>query len=380
MGSALSSGAGACKYCPKPATSTRRQLRQYSNIHPLCLHQLPPHIDLSQHQGSEHPTLTEYLIHVFTETYRTDFDDHTWSDQGRYPSSGGSVTVSMPPFGSILRLTGDRDVPVEVDKRVKGEGRFAFLARRSCHHIDDVEFSELDTTLAQDHCGKEALYDPSIFDGIELLKWDAKDLQRAVIELDPEWRVERVQMSMYEMFHELPKIGGKKLLQNRVFHVLCITAHSSAYHLPKASDIETMSHAQSHTMQLAINIHALQNVQSIVSRSRFQASSKTYSLKAQALVQATERQKKHNGNKVTEGKYCSLERLREACDRDPDTPENYHRWDMMTKSDAGGCTRLAPRSTKRKETLNAIAKDVEYVLQYIRQQRLAAISIGDLTF
>ena len=41
----------------------------------------------------------------------------------------------------------------------------------------------------------------------------------------------------------------------------------------------------------------------------------------------------------------------------------------MTLSTAGGITRIAPKGVQEKETLNAIAEDVEYVLTHIAKQR-----------
>jgi hypothetical protein len=172
------------------------------------------------------------------------------------------------------------------------------------------------------------------------------------------------------MFHEMPKILGKTLLKDRVFHVLCITAHST-YH-PSG----TAERSQSHTVQLPIDIESFQGVQAIMSKSHFQPRSKTYNIKDH--TNATERQKKHNGNKIVEGIYCSLERLCEASVGSV-KPDNLHRWDMMTRSDAKGSTRFAPWSTKRKETLEAIAKDVQYVLEHIRKQRLAARGVENST-
>lgn len=192
MASAPSSGAGACTYCGRPPNNA---FRQYLNLEALCLHELPPHVDLSQYKGSEEPTLGRFLASVLTEAYQIDFDDNTWSHDGKVPPSGKRINVSMPPLGPASQSAGDRDVPVEVDKRVKGETNSAFLARSSRHHVDDIDYLELDTTLAQDHCGKEAQYDPSIFDGSQLLKWDVEELQRAVAELKPEWKVKGVQMS-----------------------------------------------------------------------------------------------------------------------------------------------------------------------------------------
>lgn len=41
----------------------------------------------------------------------------------------------------------------------------------------------------------------------------------------------------------------------------------------------------------------------------------------------------------------------------------------MTLSTAKGVTEFAPGSTKQKETLKAVAADVEYVLKYIAEAR-----------
>ena len=42
---------------------------------------------------------------------------------------------------------------------------------------------------------------------------------------------------------------------------------------------------------------------------------------------------------------------------------------QMTLSTAGGMTRMAPKSVQEKETLVAVAKDVEYVLTHIAELR-----------
>jgi hypothetical protein len=187
MASELSSGAATCKYCGKAPGNTHRQ---YLNLGALCLHELPPHQDLVGHQNQSTPSLVGFLQEVLAEAYQVDFDDNTWIDHGKYPSSG-SVNVTMPGADS----TQDKNVRIEVEKRVKGKTSSAFLARRSFHHEGDVEYLELDTALSQDHCAIEAKYDPSIFDGNRLLEWSTDDLQKAVQGLKPEWGVQSVQIS-----------------------------------------------------------------------------------------------------------------------------------------------------------------------------------------
>jgi hypothetical protein len=156
------------------------------------------------------------------------------------------------------------------------------------------------------------------------------------------------------MFHEMPKALGLSLLQNRVFHVLCITAHST----PSTSQIQSI------TLQLPIDFPSFKNTQSVMSKSHIRPGSQTYDNPEAYDRNAPEREKKRNGNKFTEGVYVSVERLVEG-----EGATGSHRWDMMTKSDAKGITKIAPWSTRRKETLNAIAEDVRYVLDEIKKQR-----------
>lgn len=179
------------------------------------------------------------------------------------------------------------------------------------------------------------------------------------------------------MFHEMPKVMGTSSLQDRVFHVLCITAHST-YHLP--DEDESWQHPQSHTMQFPVNIESFRDVQPITLKKRFRSKSKIYNVKDSVAAQSgiTKRQLEHNGNSVTEGIYVSLERVCQAPGK-PNTVDNQHRWDMMTRSDAKGITRFAPWSTKRKETLEAIAKDVQYVLEHISKERESKMNLEETT-
>lgn len=154
------------------------------------------------------------------------------------------------------------------------------------------------------------------------------------------------------------------MLQNRVFHVLCITAHST-YDAPSGDEGGPLR--QSHTLQLPIAMDSLKDIASAAQRSHIKAKSQKYEFKSQNGAQVTDaRQKKTQGKSLTEGVYVSLERLRQA---PRGSTENAHRWDMATKSDAKGISKAAPWGTKKKETLQAIAKDVNYVLGQIKKQR-----------
>jgi hypothetical protein len=190
MASAAGSDVRVCKHCGESESSPTRQ---YLELRPLCLHELPPHVETTGGSAIRGPTLASFLKAALTEAYQNDFDSHAWISGGQYPPED-RLEVIMPPLS-----TGESDpeicVPVQVEKRAKGNTSSAWLARRSYHHVRSVAYSELDLLLAQDHCRKEAQYTPSVFDANELLKWDAKDLQKAVEELNPDWRIATVQMS-----------------------------------------------------------------------------------------------------------------------------------------------------------------------------------------
>jgi hypothetical protein len=110
-----------------------------------------------------------------------------------------------------------------------------------------------------------------------------------------------------------------------------------------------------------------------MSKSRYRPDTKIYSVRDQVKPESdlSARQRKYYGKKFTEGLYVSLERLFSGSNTN-DPLIDQHRWDMMTKSNAMGSTRLAPWSVQKKETLEAVAKDVLYVLEQIRRQREAA--------
>lgn len=178
-------------------------------------------------------------------------------------------------------------------------------------------------------------------------------------------------------------LGGLHLLDDRVFHVLVITIHST-YKVPASeSRSEASGIAQTFTIQLPIEIETYNNVPAIVQKShiRMKGSSQYYHFPSQAgTLETTDSQSKKTNRKVVEGKYVSLERLRQAPNRiygnktvtfkEPliDSDE-HHRWDMMTLSTAEGITRLAPKRIKEKEILNAIATDVYYVMKHIAKLR-----------
>ncbi|KAF2033792.1 hypothetical protein EK21DRAFT_31620, partial [Setomelanomma holmii] len=344
--------------------------RLYLDLQPLCIHELPQHGELARvhHKldlnGPENEvTFKGFLDSVLSETYNIQWDDNTWSHHGTYPSEGNGIKVTMPA-GSSTVSSQNIEVPVDVDQRIKGNGKSAWLARRSLHSAQHLNYQELNTVLAQDHCRVEGEYDPSIFDANELLKWKAEDLSKVLPLLNPEWKIDNVQMAIFQMFHEMPKVAGASILQDRVFHVVAITAHST-YTLD-TQDPST-SHLQSYTLQLPINFDSLRDVEAITRASHIRPSSMIYEFKGHSTNSggATDRQKQHTGNSLTEGIYVSVERLREA----PTGPDAVQRWDMMTRSDAKGISKLAPWNTKKKETLDAIAKDVKYVLDYIGKQR-----------
>jgi hypothetical protein len=189
------------------------------------------------------------------------------------------------------------------------------------------------------------------------------------------------------MFHEMPKALGVSLLQNRVFHVICLTALSE--YTATAHGGDQKLRAQSHTVQLPVSFESFSRIGDVLGKSHFKERSRIYDIShrirggnadSKTCDRPTARQVKYNGKKVTEGFYGSLERLRHAPQIDPaNTYDNCHRWNMITQSDARGITRAAPWSTKKKEILEAVAQDVQYVLEHIRKQRHTSKGVTNAT-
>lgn len=176
----------------------------------------------------------------------------------------------------------------------------------------------------------------------------------------------------------MPKVGGLSLLNDRVFHVLVMTAHSM-----NCVDGDTEV-PESCTVQIPVDFKSICRIDAIAKRShtKQKGSSLRYALPQDdpGATSFKKIQKQSVDRKLTEGIYVSVERLRHALKDLPvssgDTPEvrpkgleYQHRWDMMTLSDAGGITRAAPAKTKQKEILDAIAADVEYVIRFIAETR-----------
>jgi hypothetical protein len=137
----------------------------------------------------------------------------------------------------------------------------------------------------------------------------------------------------------MPKVVGLSLLQDRVFHVLVVTART--YH---ADDPSVLS--QSYTIQLPVDYESLDDVAIIRQRSHIKAlgSSRCYHVPSDAgspLSQPSALQKKRQGRKLTEGTYVSLERLLRAPKTvsvddntrqraEPGNDDYHHRWDMVS--------------------------------------------------
>jgi hypothetical protein len=154
------------------------------------------------------------------------------------------------------------------------------------------------------------------------------------------------------MFHVLP---GP--LQDRVFHALVISGKQTA---------------QSINMQIPIDYASFSAVQSIRSRSRLQQQGNNfrYNTESNRSVDArepvpTDIQKQRNGKKITEGIYASVERISILEGTEPKTTQ----WDMMTLSDAGGIVSATPTWMQKGQLLDAVSKDVQFVLEEIGKQR-----------
>ena len=153
------------------------------------------------------------------------------------------------------------------------------------------------------------------------------------------------------MFHILP---GP--LQDRVFHALAISGKQAN---------------QSINMQVPINYASFTAVQTIRSRSRLeqQGNAFRYNTEANRLEnrepKPTKLQKQRNGKKITEGVYVSLERIRIITGTQP----QFTQWDMMTLSNPGGIVSSVPVVMQKGQLLEAVSKDVQFVLQEVGKQR-----------
>lgn len=352
--------------------------RQYLSLKRLNITELPPHSEFGAPPVVHTTTLSQFVDNVLTEVEGTDFDSGFVSHGVWSPES---ATVDMPPQAASPtdnQIPSTRPVPISVNRRVKGGGKTIWCARTSYHHPSDITYNELDALLSRDHSINECRYTPSVYDANELVKWSDEDLRDAIEKLGQKHALQDLEMSIFEMFHKMPKVGGISVLNDRVFYVLVMTAHNT--HLLD----DSTENPQSLTVQLPVDFKSIRQQQTIASRSHVSqaGSSMRYKIHqdGKGASSISHVQQQSDNNKLTLGNYVSLERFRHALKSPPaneagashvqTTDSEYqHRWDMMTLSDAGGISRLAPGKTKQKETLDAIAADVEYVIKFIAETR-----------
>lgn len=372
--------------------------RQYLSSKRLKISEIPAHPDLDDASISHNVTLSQFIDNLLIEIARVDFDVG-FKSHGVWPSKGMHIDMPQPNTAADAHGQVTRAVPVSVDRRMRGRGKEAWCARTSYHYEHEVTYNELDSLLSRNHSINEARYTPSVFDANQLLTWSTESLRGVVDKLEPKYGLQEVEMSskffssdlscwivilaffadqvlVFEMFHRMPKVAGFNILNDRVFYVLVITAHCTQ------NNGDDSNGAHSFTAQLPVDSKSIRQSNTIVQRSHTKkvGSSIRYSMPASATETAlTSAQQKSVGNELTEGSYVSLERLRhaprvltvgdiDASDLRP-AVDYQHRWDMTTLSDAGGITRLAPKRTTHKETLDAIAADVEYVLRFVAELR-----------
>ena len=150
--------------------------RKYLTLGPLKKLDLPHHPSYDNASSDHHVTLAQFLDNILNEVQRINFDEG-FEKRGTWSPDNGHVM--MPP----LNATGSSDmvpVPVSVEKRIKCLNQASWMARTSTHSNDHVKFSELGDLLAKDHSRNEAAYTPSVFDAVELLRWDPEEALRTV--------------------------------------------------------------------------------------------------------------------------------------------------------------------------------------------------------
>jgi hypothetical protein len=144
------------------------------------------------------------------------------------------------------------------------------------------------------------------------------------------------------MFHKMPgNVGSMTLLQDRVFHVLVISAQST--HHSDAS----FGKSKSFVIQLPVDFESFSDVGPVMEKSHIKkkGSSWYYDFRTNASspsLPPTALQRKRQGNKLTEGLYVSLERILGAPKTTPsmdntpinappvDPNNNHHVWDMVS--------------------------------------------------
>ncbi|KAF2854649.1 hypothetical protein T440DRAFT_416083 [Plenodomus tracheiphilus IPT5] len=384
-----------------PTVDQRRDagIPQYLNLNRLSLSQLPAHPEFPASHRASSVSLSQFLNNLIAEVGRVklneDVTSHgSWSPKDtesklcpyiRMPSLSESLLLGSVPETVRTQSTQLEtiSVPIEVRKWVKRMNNSAWLGRSSLHLGTQVRYEELDELLSRDHGHKEARYTPNLYDTNEILVWNPKDLEKAVAELTCTERAESAQMSIFQMFHKMPQVAGFNFLNDRVFHVLIVTLHST-FVAPNLNG--TATRRQSITVQLPIDFDSFSSIETVMQRSHLQrtGSSRHYSPRSSPERPISARQLKRKGNKLVEGNYVSLEHVHEAkliwdatqAGTGPPTQvdEDYcHSWRMMTLSMAGGVTRYAPHRTQVKETLEAIAGDVYEAIECIQKDRYAKL-------
>ncbi|KAJ8109076.1 hypothetical protein OPT61_g7717 [Boeremia exigua] len=316
--------------------------RSYLSLQRRCVEDVPQHPEFTV-PATNAPALAAFLAAVFKEALKEDFETG-FTIEGNWAPTGRNVKIMGIDGGSST-------VPVSVEQRKKGKGEHTWFARRSKHLETDVRHTELDSLLMNDHSWWEYQYTPDLYDGNLLLEWDATTLEEAAASIRQEVAIGDVEMRVVQMFHVLP---GP--LQDRVFHALVISG--------KQED-------QSINLQIPIDYASFLAVDTIRARSRLEQQGNGFRYNTEANrdenrePKPTETQKQRSGKKVTEGVYASLERIRIITGAEP----QYTQWDMMTLSNAGGVVSSVPVAMQKGQLLEAVSKDVQFVIQEVGKQR-----------
>lgn len=195
---------------PSPVTG-KLGSRQFLSLERLTINDLPPHTELPALPQGERTSLAQFLNSLFAEAVKVDFNDG-WTHRGTWYPEGKHVAMPQMPVTNITTDTNVTQAPVngsqttknvlvEVRQHIKTmQDKQTWLARTSFHDPSDVEYSELDKYISQEHSLNEGRYTPSVYDANELLAWTAQDLQTVVSGLNPDFNVEAVQMSS-KLYH-----------------------------------------------------------------------------------------------------------------------------------------------------------------------------------
>ncbi|MCJ1477976.1 hypothetical protein MMC13_006651 [Lambiella insularis] len=306
-------------------TSPSPPLGPLVRLLPLNLASLPAHPSLPS--SPSRPSLATFLSALLSEALT--FADHTLPQTFHLSSSSKRSPPATSPVALLKRQLTPADLaaipfrtgPVpRAASEVQTRNGEAWFARRSRHapraEPGTASWAEFDEGLRVGHSEKERMYTPDVYDSYRVLGWEG-EMSGVRVQ-----GFEEVEMSLYEMCHELPAP-----LKPRVFSVVVVTA--------KTAGEEGLL-----VVQVPVDAAAL----------------------GEAMY-SNGRNEREGGDGVkrkrcVRGMYVSVERARVL--------DGEVEWVMATASDAGG---WLPMWSQKMGVPGAVVKDVGLFIKWVGENR-----------